>query len=251
MGEEVSYSGISYKLEVFEGPLPLLLHLISKHKLNIYDIPIAQLVDQYTDYVSKMRELDLAVAGEFLEMAARLVCIKTLALLPKNDEAESMKQELTRELLAYRDCRTLAGLLSKMTDNFGTFVRLPEKLSFAPEKYTRIHRAESLLTAYTAAAGRGLRAKPLQASMFDDLVKKEIVPVSSGITSITHALKEGEKRALRTVFRKASSRSDMVALFLAVLEMCRAGRLNINEQEGEQYIELISSDAEVNADEFD
>ena len=73
---------ISYKLDVFEGPMDLLLHLISKHKLNIYDIPIVTLVEQYIDYVRQMQEEDMYVAAEFLEMAARLVYLKSVSLLP-------------------------------------------------------------------------------------------------------------------------------------------------------------------------
>ena len=82
----------SYKLEVFEGPLDLLLSLISKHKLDIYDIPISELVDQYMDYVRKMQEADMDVASEFLEMAARLVYMKTVSLLPSQEEAEELKK---------------------------------------------------------------------------------------------------------------------------------------------------------------
>lgn len=83
---------ISYKLDVFEGPMDLLLHLISKHKLNIYDIPIIELVTQYVDYVKRMQEEDMYVASEFLEMAARLVYIKTVSLLPVYEEAEELKK---------------------------------------------------------------------------------------------------------------------------------------------------------------
>ena len=79
---------LSYKTEVFEGPMDLLLHLISKHKININDIPIFTLVEQYLDYVRSMQEQDFEVAGEFLEMAARLIYIKTVSLLPKHEEAE-------------------------------------------------------------------------------------------------------------------------------------------------------------------
>ena len=92
----------TYKLEVFEGPMDLLLSLISKHKLDIYDIPIVELVEQYTDYVRKMQEADMDVASEFLEMAARLVYIKTVSLLPVHEEADRLRQELTGELLEYR-----------------------------------------------------------------------------------------------------------------------------------------------------
>ena len=85
---------ISYKLESFEGPLDLLLHLISKHKLNIYDIQISELLDQYMAHIKLMESLDMEVASEFLEMASRLVFIKTAFLLPKHEEAEKLKEEL-------------------------------------------------------------------------------------------------------------------------------------------------------------
>ena len=83
---------ISYKVEAFEGPLDLLLYLISKHKLDIYDIPIVELVDQYIAYVRSMENDDLYVASEFIEMAARLVYIKSVSLLPVYEEAEELKR---------------------------------------------------------------------------------------------------------------------------------------------------------------
>lgn len=94
---------ISYKVEAFEGPLDLLLYLISKHKLDIYDIPIVELVDQYIAYVRSMENDDLYVASEFIEMAARLVYIKSVSLLPVYEEAEELKRELTGELIEYRE----------------------------------------------------------------------------------------------------------------------------------------------------
>ena len=104
---------INYKLEVFEGPMDLLLHLISKHKLNINDIPIVELVNQYLDYVRQMKNADFDVAGDFLEMAARLIYIKTVSLLPRQEEAERLKKELTGELIEYRDCKIMAEKLSR------------------------------------------------------------------------------------------------------------------------------------------
>ena len=94
---------ISYKLPVFEGPMDLLLHLINKHKLNIYDIPILELVEQYVAAVRQMQEDEnLEVTSEFLEMAVRLVYLKTVSLLPVHEEADQLKKELTGELLEYR-----------------------------------------------------------------------------------------------------------------------------------------------------
>lgn len=93
---------LNYKIDVFEGPMDLLLHLISKHKLNINDIPIVELVNQYLDYVRQMQEQDFDIAGEFLEMAARLIYIKTVSLLPRHEEAEILKKNLPENLLNIR-----------------------------------------------------------------------------------------------------------------------------------------------------
>ena len=92
---------IQYKLDVFEGPMDLLLHLISKHKLNINDIPIFELVEQYTDYVRQMEEADMEIASDFLEMAARLVYIKSVALLPVHEEADELKKELSGTTITF------------------------------------------------------------------------------------------------------------------------------------------------------
>ena len=119
---------ISYKLDVFEGPMDLLLSLIAKHKLNIYDIPIVELVDQYLDYVRRMQDEDMYVASEFLEMAARLVYLKTVSLLPVHEEADELKRELTGELIEYRDCKLMAEKLSQRTGGFDHFAREPMKI---------------------------------------------------------------------------------------------------------------------------
>ena len=99
---------LSFKLDVFEGPLDLLLHLISKHQLNIYDIEISVLLEQYLSYIDSWQEADMEVAGEFLAMAARLIYIKTVSLLPKYDEADELKKELTGELIEYAVCKMMA-----------------------------------------------------------------------------------------------------------------------------------------------
>ena len=116
---------LSYKLDCFEGPLDLLLTLISKNKLNIYDIPISELLTQYMAHIDAMREADMDIASEFLEMASRLIYMKTVSLLPSHEEAELLKQELTGELIEYKLCREMAEKLSHMTGGFATHVRKP------------------------------------------------------------------------------------------------------------------------------
>ena len=86
---------LEYKLDVFEGPLDLLLYLISKNKLNINDIQLTVLIDQYVEHIRQMQLQDMDIASEFLEMASRLIYLKTVSLLPKHEEAEQMKEELT------------------------------------------------------------------------------------------------------------------------------------------------------------
>ena len=98
---------LSYKLETFEGPLDLLLYLITKNKLDICDIQISELLDQYMEQINAMQEADMDVSSEFLEMAARLVYMKTVSLLPKHEEMEALRQELTGQLLEYQECKRL------------------------------------------------------------------------------------------------------------------------------------------------
>ena len=114
---------LTYKITDFEGPLDLLLTLIQKHKLNIQDIQITSLVEQYLDYIETSRNLNLDISSEFLEMAARLIHIKSVSLLPKNkEETEKLKQELQGELVEYLQCKNAAEKLAKMAD-FSSFVR--------------------------------------------------------------------------------------------------------------------------------
>lgn len=233
---------ISYKLDVFEGPMDLLLSLIAKHKLNIYDIPIVELVDQYLDYVRRMQDEDMYVASEFLEMAARLVYLKTVSLLPVHEEADELKRELTGELIEYRDCKLMAEKLSQRTDGFDHFVREPMKIETDP-KYTRVHDGAELLRAYLAAAGRKLRNLPPPIEAFREIVAKKIVSVGSKIRSIYKKFASvGSKRKFTDLFSDAQSRSDMVATFLAVLELAKDKKVMVSGDGGDTSIELLSAD---------
>lgn len=227
-----------YKLDVFEGPMDLLLHLITKHKLDIYDIPIVTLVDQYTEYVRSLREADMELASEFLEMAARLVYIKTVSLLPVYEEAEELKKELTGELLEYRDCKFLAQELSQKTEGFDLLVRAPEQIE--PDmSYKRLHELSELLAAYVAAAGKKLRRLPPPIDSFKTIVAKKIVSVASKIDKIISELKVGQKRCLKELYVNAQSRSELIASFLAVLELAKNKTVLISGDGDETEIELL------------
>ena len=216
---------ISYKLQVFEGPLDLLLHLISKHKLNIYDIPIVQLVDQYTGYVRQMQSSDMEVASEFLEMAARLVYIKTVSLLPQTEEAEELKKELTGELIEYRDCRVMAVKLGEMAKGFDFYSKEPMPLPSTDMTYDRRHEPDEIMAAYIAAAGRGKRKIPPPQSDFTPYVGTKIVSVPSRIMFVLRDLLKRKKGRFTSLFASSDSKSEMVATFLAVLELIKSGRV--------------------------
>ena len=104
---------LSYHIGTFDGPLDLLLQLLAKNKLNICDISILSIVDQYVAQVDAMREQNMDVSSEFLEMAARLIEMKSAFLLPKHEEAEESRQELVGRLLEYQECKRMAGLLAE------------------------------------------------------------------------------------------------------------------------------------------
>ena len=230
---------ISYKLEVFEGPMDLLLHLITKHKIDIYDIPILQLVEQYVAYVREMQEENMEIASEFLEMAARLVYIKTVSLLPVYDEAEELKNELRDELLEYRDCKILAGKLSEMTDGFNYSVREYAENIDPDMSYKRLHEATELLSAYSLAAGKKLRRLPPPIDTFKAIVTKKIVSVGSKIDSIVKSLKKKRKTKLFDIYRQAQSRSDLIAAFLAVLELAKNKTIYVSGDGEDIQIELL------------
>lgn len=230
---------ISYKLEVFEGPMDLLLHLITKHKIDIYDIPILELVEQYVSYVREMQEENMDVASEFLEMAARLVYIKTVSLLPVYDEAEELKNELRDELIEYRDCKILAGKLAQMTEGFNYSVREYVE-DVAPDmSYKRLHEPDELLSAYSVAAGKKLRRLPPPIDTFKAIVTKKIVSVGSKIESIVTSLKKKRKTKLFDIYKQAKSRSDLIAAFLAVLELAKNKTIYVTGEGEDVQIELL------------
>lgn len=222
---------LSYKIEVFEGPLDLLFHLISKHKLDIHDIPIFELVSQYLDYVRRLEDENLELSSEFIEMAARLVYIKTVSLLPVYEEAEQLKKELEGELIEYRQAKKIAQRLAMQTQGFERIVRNPMSIDF-DMTYDRIHEPFELSVSYLNAVGRKLRKLPPPIEAFTPLVTRKIVAVVDKIDNIISVLGKKRRQPLKKIFSRADSRSDLVASFLAILELVKNKKITV-EGEGE------------------
>lgn len=224
---------ISFKLEVFEGPLDLLLHLISKHKLNINDIPIMTLVEQYLDYISHMAEQDMEIAGEFLEMAARLIYIKTVSLLPRKEEAETLKKELEGRLIEYSLCKAAAELMREKYLGDAYSVKKPMEIE-VDSTYSRTHDPMELLKAYRGMEIKKEKKPPeLAPSAFSKIVSKKFVSVSSKIVTVLKMLYKEGKCSLDGIFSGITDRSERVAAFLAVLELTKTGRILLNDDNTE------------------
>jgi segregation and condensation protein A len=214
---------ICYKLETFEGPLDLLLTLIAKNKLNIFDIQITELVDQYLEQVQAMHEREMDVSSEFLEMAARLIYLKTVSLLPKHEEAEQLRRELSGQLVEYRDCKRAAVLLGKRF-SFDSYTRGPEKLE-PDRRYRGHHTPQELHAAYLSAAGRGRRFLPPPQEAFSAIVSHRVVSVSSRIVYVLRCLRRKSRQSYTALFEGIRDHSERVATFLAVLELIKGKRI--------------------------
>lgn len=229
---------IQYKTQVFEGPLDLLLFLISKHKVSINDVKITELIDQYIEYIRTMQLENMEVASEFLEMAARLVYIKTVSLLPVYDEGEKLQEELRGELSEYADCQLMAGKLAKAAKGFDYIETPPEEIE-ADMTYTRTHSPQELLKAYISAIGKNMRKLPPPVEAFTKIVAAKIVSVGSRVSVILARLTVGQRVRFDSFFEASASRSEMVATFLAMLSLIKSKQIYIDGELDDFTVELI------------
>lgn len=218
---------LSYKLDVFEGPLDLLLNLIAKNKLNIYDIPIAELLEQYMAQIHEMQAADMDVASEFLEMAARLVHIKSVSLLPKKEEDAALKQELTGQLLEYQQCKEAAMRLRERF-SLDSIVRAQADIP-ADLTYKRHHKPQELLSAYLSMLGKKKPPEPQKPEdTISKLITRRVVSVASQIVFVLRSLWKKRHVSLKELFRGKNDPSERVAAFLAVLELVKDKRLRVD-----------------------
>ena len=197
---------LTFKLQEdnFEGPLDLLLYLVGKNKMNLYDINIMELIEQYTAAIQTMQADKLEVSSEFIDMAAHLVQMKSALLLPRSPEAERMKAELTGRLIEYSTCKQVAAELGSRARDLYTAVRQPQKPE-GPAEYSR------------------------KQDRFEPLVTAPFVSVASRVAHMLRGMLKGTLCRMGQLFSPQESRSTNVATFLALLELIRAGRVRLDE----------------------
>ena len=213
------------KLEMFEGPLDLLLYLVKKDHLNIYDIPIAKVTEQYLQYIELMRLLDLNIAGEFLVMAATLIQIKSKMLLPAEEnkeaelEEEDPRQELVKRLLEYEKFKEIAqNLRERESGQQEIFKRpKPEEKEEGPEAQGEVYFEASLFDLITAFS-QALEDVPKE--IFYEVVKDEFT-VEDKVHSLLHLMLLENSVQLSRLFKEAKNKIEIVVTFLAVLELIR------------------------------
>ena len=217
---------MTFHLEDFDGPLEFLLALVAKHKMDLHNIPILQLIDQYTGTVEQA-DPDPETASAFIEMAARLVEMKSYLLLPRSEEGERMKQEFTGQLIEYDQCRRMAALLREKAEAAPVFVRAALQMEF--DSTYQLHHAPQILADYwSALCGRTkLRREPTQ-QQFEPLVTAPMVSVTSRVVYILRHLLSGTAAKMSQLFSRQQTRSTNVATFLALLELVRGGRVTLD-----------------------
>lgn len=229
------------KLEIFEGPLDLLLYLVKKDHLNIYDIPIAQVTEQYLKYLDIMQLLNLNIAGEFLVMAATLMQIKSQMLLPLDESAgttqaqEDPRAELVKRLLEYEKFKEIAqDLRERETAQRDVFKR-PKSLG---EEITEDNQGVyfeaslfDLITAFSAA----LEGIPKE--LFYEVIKDEFT-VEDKVHDILHLLLTFPSLKLSELFTKAKNKMEIIVVFLAVLELIRLKEIVARQKGLFQEIEI-------------
>lgn len=220
---------LSFRLSDFEGPLDLLLHLISKHKLNILDIEISELLRQYLAFIENREDKDLEVASEFLEMAARLVHIKTVSLLPRHeDEAQELKNRLTGELMEYQLCKMAAERLGELAGENRVYFRKPMQIE-ADYTYRLTHDSSLLFDAMKSSTGKAVRRRAVEPAVFSGIVKRRVVSINSRIIHLMRKLYRDSECSFSGLFSDQRDRSELVATFLAVLELIKSGRITVSD----------------------
>ena len=216
-------------LEDFEGPLDLILYLLSKNKIEIQDIPIALILEQYQAYLEKRKQMDLEVASEFITMAAQLMFIKTRMLLNLEDEeAQSEMDALIKSLEerkrgeAYARVRLLSERLAPLGEFGRSILTRPPEPMERGKVYEYDQQPADLVIAMQEVTDRRGQAETPPLRAFDEIVRREPYSVEQKAKEIVRRLKEGGITRFLLLFRGSRSRSELVATFMAVLELCRS-----------------------------
>lgn len=243
-----------FKLESFEGPLELLEHLIKKNKLDICKVSLIEITGQYIEYINKMDEMNLEVSADFLLVASNLLYIKSKALLPKHDEeddSEEIAANLTEALRERARMKIISERLRTMQYD-GTFRYFKEEEKI--EKKKEAVRPDSmdidkLYKAFMTVLEKTERRAPPPKSNFTGIVGREPVSVKEKAGNLITRLKKDKKIRFEKIFENAAHKNEVVAIFLAILELMKLNQILAYEEDDRILIRL-GDDASENTEEI-
>lgn len=247
---------ISYKLEKFEGPLDLLLHLIEKNKVDIYDIPIVEITNQYLAYIDQMEKEDLNIVSDFLVMAATLLDIKSRMLLPvevnEDGEEEDPRAELVERLLEYKRYKLMAQELLDMEEHAqGALFKQPT-IPKEVAKYEPPVDLDKLLDGLTLAKLQRIfdsimkrqkeKLDPVRSKF--GTIKKEPISLETKIFDVMKYARKHRSFCFRNMLERQNDRFELVVTFLAILELMKIGKLRVTQEDIFDDINIETLEAE-------
>ena len=244
---------LEIKLQVFEGPLDLLLHLIDKNKVDIYDIPIEEITEQYLEYVEQMPKDDLDLASEFLVMAATLIDIKSRMLLPKeideNGEEIDPRAELVEKLIEYKMYKYAASELKDMQLYAGKSLYKQPTVPKEVQKYEPPVDLDKLLDGVTLAQLNDVFQMVLkrQVDKIDPVrskfgkIEMEEVSLPDKIDFVKKAVRHRKRCSFKQLLESQSSKMEVIVSFLAILELIKVGQIEVHQDKtfDDIYIDSI------------
>jgi segregation and condensation protein A len=244
---EIALTEYRVSLDIYEGPLDLLLRLIEQEQLDITKVSLVLVTDQYLAHIARLQEVSAANLADFIVLAARLVLIKSRALLPKpvvmtEEDEEDPGEQLARQLLEYKRYKEVAAQLRSMEE---TGRRTYPRIAAPPQLETRLKPGDVTLDELAAAFRRALEAHP-PAAPVDTVIAPVVVHIADCIQQLSRAVGRYPRVRLSTVTRRARSRIEVIVYFLAVLEMIKQQRLRASQESpfGEIYLEAREPDPE-------
>lgn len=239
---------LTFSLDSFKGPLDLLLILIKKNKVSIYDIPISDILDQYLAVMAEMKEMDLEISSEFLVLAATLLQIKSKMLLPKENEEEEEKdprEELVKRLVEYKKFKDrLDFFRERENEGYKMFFKAPDAIEPpAPVYDYSMLDGNVLFKAYKVSCSKLERKLPPPKKSFSGIVGHEKASVREKVQKIWKRLTDKTKMVFKEIFKETKSRPEAVASFLAVLELVKLKKIKIEGMGAESTV-YITDDRE-------
>jgi len=240
---------LNFKLEIYSGPLDLLLSLITKQKINIYDIPISDILDQYMEYMELLKQNEAEISSEFIVMACELIYIKSKMLLPQDEEEEDPRTELVISLLELSHVKRVSEYLSLRSDAY--FYRYhPTPKPFVIK--TQVQEYDSILLSDAIRSLKLSQKSEKEKRKKQDIQKVFAVKYVSVEEKIIYVLKRlvkslncGNSGSFYGMFENVKNRSEMIATFLAMLELTTSGRISF-EKYGDDYIISLNTEKALN-----